>query len=463
MAEIKFGTDGWRDVIGENFTFANLAKVTDAYAVYMLQKYQKPEIIIGYDNRFLSEKYADFTANRLKEYGFKIFIFNKAVPTPLVSFGIINLKLNGGIMITSSHNPYYYNGFKIKNENGAGAAPELTKEIEKLIKKPKKISKKNGSSELIDLDREYIKSVKEIVDIDCIKKSNMKIVVDYMYGSASGYIKKIFGDYKNLIEINNYRDPLFGGITPEPIRKNLLNTEKRVKYQKADIGIVLDGDGDRMAFIDDNGRFTTTHKALVFILLHHIKNKNRKIKFVKTISGTSLLNILSKENQIDLYETPVGFKYIAEMMQKDKSIIGGEESGGIGFGYFMPERDGILSNLFILEFLANEEKNPSGIIKELHKKYGNFVYDRIDLIFKEENRGKILKKVYGLEKRGNILNKKITDINKLDGIKYFMGDRQWILFRFSGTEPLLRIYSEAPALKDVRENLEFGKNLIFKL
>lgn len=460
MDEIKFGTDGWRDVIAEKFTFANLAKVTDAYAFYMAKKYDLPRIIIGYDNRFLSDKYADFVANRLKEYGFIIYIFDKAVPTPIVSYGIVHCKLNGGIMITSSHNPYYYNGFKIKNENGAGATPDLTKKIEELIKKPEKINKKKGKLELINLDKEYLADIKRLIDINLIKKSNMKIVIDYMHGSAMGYLKKIFGNYDRLFEINNYRDPLFGGITPEPIKKNLLNAEKEVKKLKADIGLVLDGDGDRMAFIDDRGMFTTTHKALVFVLLHHIKNKNNKIKFAKTISGTSLLNILTKENNVELFETPVGFKYIAEMMQKDKTIIGGEESGGIGFGYFMPERDGILSNLMILEFLAKEGKKPSQVIKELHKKYGNFLYDRIDLVFKEKERDLIINKVKQIERKGTIRGKKITNINKLDGIKYFMGDNEWVLFRFSGTEPLLRIYSEAPSIKDVQENLGFGKNLI---
>ncbi len=463
MAEIKFGTDGWRDIIGENFTFANLAKVTDAYAHFMKQKLNKPRVIIGYDNRFLSDKCAEFTANRLKDSGFKVYLFDRSVPTPLVSFGVLYCKLNGGIMITSSHNPYYYNGFKIKNENGAGAAPELTKKIESLIKNNITVKKGSGKIELINLDNEYLKRINELIDINLIKKSKMKIVVDYMFGSAAGYLRKIFGDYNKLFEINNHRDPLFGGITPEPIRKNLLNTEEKVKELKADIGVVMDGDGDRMAFIDDKGCFTTTHKALVFILLHHIKYKNKNIKFAKTISGTSLLNILAKEYNIELFETPVGFKYIAELMQKDKNIIGGEESGGIGFGYFMPERDGILSNLMILEFLAKEGKNPSQIISALHKKYGSFLYDRIDLIFKEKDRNLIINKVKQIEKKASILGKKITHINKLDGIKYFMGENEWLLFRFSGTEPLLRIYSEAPTKEKVMENLEFGKNLVLNV
>jgi phosphomannomutase len=460
MAEIKFGTDGWRAIIAENFTFANLAKVTDAYALYMRQKHDAPQVLIGYDNRFMSEKYADFVANRLKEYGFRVFLFDRQVPTPLVSFGVVYCKLNGGIMITSSHNPYYYNGFKIKNENGAGAAPALTGQVEKFIKKPGKISKKKGSMEFINLDKQYLSEIKKLIDVELIKKSNIRIVVDYLYGSASGYIKKILGDYGNVFEINAHRDPLFGGITPEPIRKNLLNTEKKVKELKADVGIVMDGDGDRMAFIDDGGKFATTHKALVFMLLHHVKNKNYKIKFAKTISGTSLLNVLAKENDVPLYETPVGFKYIAEMMQKDRSIIGGEESGGIGFGYFIPERDGILSNLIILEFLAKENKKPSQIIMELDKKYGKFVYDRVDLVFREKDRGNIMKKVNELEKKGSVAGKNITHINKLDGIKYFLGENEWILFRFSGTEPLLRIYSEAQSIKNVMENLEFGKKLV---
>jgi len=463
MAQIKFGTDGWRDVIAENFTFNNLSKVTDAYAVYIQKKNQNPNIIIGYDNRFLSDRYADFVANRLKDYGFNVFLLDKATPTPIVSFGVVHKKLNGGIMITSSHNPFYYNGFKIKNKFGAGVTPDVTGEIEKIVKQKVKPKNKKGKVTKINLDKEYIKAIKKLVDIDLIKKSGIKIVADCMYGSGTGYFEKIFDDYKKLYLLHNYRDPLFGSINPEPIRKNLIELEREVKNKKADIGIAIDGDADRMAFVDDKGKFATTHKALVFLLLHHIKYKSKNIKFAKTISGTVLLNLIAAEYNIPIYETPVGFKYIGEKILKDKSVIGGEESGGIGFGYFLPERDGILSNLILLEFLARERKNPSQVIKELNKKYGTFVYDRVDLIFKEKDREKILKKVYGIEKKGFILNKRITFINKLDGIKFFMGDRQWLLFRFSGTEPLLRIYSEAPTIKDVKDNLDFGKKLIWGL
>jgi len=462
MADIKFGTDGWRDKIADNFTFLNLGRVVDAYAVWMKKKIKKPEIVIGYDMRFLSDKYAEFVSESLKNYGFGVNLFEKPVHTPLVSWAIARKKFDGGLMITSSHNPWYYNGFKIKNSHGAGATGEETGQVERILKKGTKPSSGDGAVQKINLDDEYVADVKKAVDTSAIKKSGMKIVLDVMYGSGAGYFEKILGNYKNLITIHSKRDPLFGGITPEPIRKNLLELEAAVKKHRADIGVAIDGDGDRMAFVDDKGAYMPTHKALVFLLLHHVRNKKMKIKFVKTISGTSLLYKIAKEYGVIMEEVPVGFKHIAERIIGDKNTIGGEESGGVGFGYFIPERDGILGNLMILEYLAAEGKSISRIIAEQDKKYGAFMYDRVDIRFAEQNRKNIISAVNALEKKGSIAGRKIQSVNRLDGVKYIISDNEWILFRYSGTEPLLRIYSEAPTLKRVMENLEFGVKIAGK-
>lgn len=460
MAEIKFGTDGWRAKIAEDFTFENLERVTKAYAASVLSGVKKPRIALGYDNRFLSENYADFTASILEKYGFTIYLFDAAVPTPLVSWAVVRKKLDSGLMITSSHNPYTYNGFKIKNKFGAGASKEETAKVEKFIKKMPKLKDAKGEIVRMNLDDEYVDTIRAMVDVDAIKKSNMKIVLDVMYGSGAGYMEKILGHYPGLTTIHGKRDPLFGGINPEPIRQNLLELEEKVKELKADIGIAIDGDGDRMAFVDDKGNYIPTHKALVFHLLHHIKNKKMDFKFIKTISGTSLLNILAKEYRIKLEETPVGFKYIGDHIIKEPNSIGGEESGGVGFGYYIPERDGIAGNLIMLEFLAKEGKKVSKVLADLDKKYGAFEYDRVDVRFKESDRKKIIAAADALEKKGLIAGKKIASVNRLDGTKYILADNEWILFRFSGTEPLLRIYSEAPTKEKVKENLDFGMGIV---
>ncbi len=454
MAEIKFGTDGWRAKIADGFTFENLAKVTDAFALYMLKTIKKPVVAVGYDNRFMSERYALFTACRLSGYGFKVRLFDKAVHTPLVSWAVRNFKMDAGVMITSSHNPYTYNGFKIKNRYGAGLSGEETAKVEKLIGKQPKLKK--GSLEKVNYDAHYIQAVKSLIDISSIKKSGMKIVLDCMYGSGAGYMEAALDGYKKLYVINNKRDPLFGGINPEPIKQNLGKLCETVKKQKADIGIAIDGDGDRMALVNEKGEFITSHKVLVFMLLHHIRNKKMKFNFVKTISGTFLVNKLAEEYSIKLTETPVGFKYIGEKMIEDETVIGGEESGGVGFGYFLPERDGIFGNLVILEFLAKEGRRIGKVLAGLDKQYGEYRYDRVDVTFEEKKRKQIYAKADALEKTGKIAGKKIKSVNRLDGIKYILGDNEWILFRFSGTEPLLRIYSEGPTDKAVQDNLKFG-------
>jgi phosphomannomutase len=460
MTSIKFGTDGWRAKIADTFTYENLGRVADAFAAYALKDTKKPVIAFGYDNRFMSERYAQFVADRISGYGIDVKMFDKSVHTPMVSWTVVKYKLDFGLMITSSHNPASYNGFKIKNKFGAGLSTEETRKVESYMDVPVKEAVKHGKIEIVNFDREYISAISAVIDIKAIKKSGMKIVMDCMYGSGSGYMEAALAGYKNLTVINNYRDPLFGGINPEPIKQNLGKLMETVKKEKADIGIAIDGDGDRMALVNGKGEFITSHKVLVFMILHHIRHRKMKFRFVKTISGTFLVNRIAQENNIELIETPVGFKYIGEKIIDDPNTIGGEESGGVGFGYYLPERDGIFGNLIVLEFLAKEGKTIDRVLTELDKKYGAYKYDRVDISFKEKDRDKIYKAVDKLEKAGMIAGKKISSVSRLDGTKYILAGNEWLLFRFSGTEPLLRIYSEAPTDKRVKENLEFGKSIL---
>lgn len=460
MSIIKFGTDGWRAIIAENYTFENLEKVTNAYANYMIEKIKTPEIVVGFDMRFMSEKYAEFVAQKLCDYGFSVKLFDKPVPTPLVSWAIKNFKYDGGIVITSSHNPYLYNGFKVKNSYGSGFSRNEIKELEKFLYLKKELKLKKGVLEKINFDEKYIEFLKKIIDIDSIIKSKIKIVLDPMFGSGIGYIEKVLDGYKYLKVINNKRDPLFGGINPEPIEQNLKKLMKEVKDNKSDIGIVLDGDADRLGIVDNKGFYMSSHKVFSLILLHHIKNKKFSPDIIRTVSGTFLIDKIAKKYNLKLYETPVGFNNIAEIMIKNQNAIGGEESGGFGYSYYLPERDGIFSGLLMLEFLAKEKRSLRQILKSVDKEYGKLRYDRIDVHFKQQQRKDIERVVNDFEKKLIYNNKKITDINKKDGIKFILGDDEWILFRFSGTEPLLRIYCEAGTKRRVVSNLKYAIKII---
>lgn len=459
MAKIKFGTDGWRAKIADTFTFENLKTACKGTALFFLKTGKKPVIAIGYDNRFLSEHYARFAAEEFAGYGIKARLFDLAVPTPLVSLYINREKISGGVVITSSHNPWEYNGFKVKNKNGAGASNEETREIERYMEMKVKKAARPAPVESINYDAQYVKEIKKYVDIRAIRESGIEITADAMYGPGARYVEAALKGVKKLDVIHSKRDPLFGGITPEPIEKNLRGLSEAVLKNKSHIGIALDGDADRMALVDERGRYITSHKALVMLLLLHVKYRKMKIKYMKTVAGTSLINKICSEEGVPLSVTPVGFKNIGEKMAVDKSVIGGEESGGMGAGYFLPERDGLIVNLMILELLAKEKMKLGGFLSALDRKYGPYIYGRVDLRFKEAHRAKIMEKVRKTGEEGLFAGKKIAHIDTMDGIKFVLSDREWVLFRFSGTEPLLRIYSEAPSQAEVNKNLAAGRSI----
>lgn len=473
MAEIKFGTDGWRAIIGKDFTFANVKMVAQAMSDYINKKNQKPEInnqiVIGYDTRFLSEEFASAAAEVLCGNGIKVLLSGTNVSTPAACLAIKNRGLAGGIIITASHNPATYNGMKYRGDFAGPADPEMLGEIEGYFYKntPKQISLEDAEQknllEIEDLTKAHVSFMRKYVDLNLLKKNSMNVIIDVMNGTGDELLKKVLHDTKiNVAIINNERNPYFGGRHPEPIEENLKELISIMKKEKYDIGFATDGDGDRIGAVDEKGSFISSHKIISLILLHFIEDKKMQGSVVKTVSGTSLIKKIAKKYNSKLHETPVGFKHICKIMREEDVLIGGEESGGIGFKNYIPERDGILSALLLMEMMAHRKKGILEILKDVEKEYGKFFTKRLDTKYPEEKKKKI---VPTLTKSppNELLGKKVTDVKTSDGIKFVCEDESWLLFRLSGTEPILRIYAEANTDKGVNSLLSLGKKIAFKI
>lgn len=477
---IVFGTDGWRGVIGRDFTFENVKIVACAVARYLLSpdrkkldiykikcrnykyKYQpaKNGIIIGYDARFLSDKFAKTCAEVISSFKIPVYLTDSISPTPAVSLAVKEKKCAGAIIITASHNPYEYNGIKFKPEYASSATPEVMQAIQTQIRqKPDKISIRPELIKTFSAKKLYLNHLKKLVDIERIEQAGFKIAIDSMYGAASGYFEELIN--KGVLSIHNTRNPYFGGINPEPIDKNLKDLTKKVKREKADIGFAFDGDGDRIGAVDSYGNFVNSHHIFSILLWHLYKNRKLSGGVVKTFSTTEKIKILADNFGLKFYETPIGFKYICDHMLRNDILIGGEESGGIGIKLNIPERDGIFCALLLLEAMSFEKKSISKILKEIMRDVGNFHYDRIDLKLKSFSaKDKIIN---ALKNKPSLPPYKIKEIKTLDGIKYFIDSDSWILFRPSGTEPLLRIYSESSSAKKVKNILNAGVKLVKNL
>ncbi len=463
---IKFGTDGWRAKIADEFTFENVEKVTLAFIKYLKDnKLDKKGVAVGYDNRFQSEDFAQKSAEICSTHGIRVLLTKESVPSPVLSFIVNHNKLGAGIMITASHNPPEWNGFKIKEAFGGSARPEVTKVVEKNISqiKNEKLKIKNeGNIVIVNPKPDYFKQLEKLIDFDLIAKSGIKIVVDPMYGSGAGYIKDILQKYGvDVEEIHGNRDPSFGGINPEPLPINLEDTISYMKtFDRAYATcIVLDGDGDRLAAVDPSGAYLSSHNMFSLLLKHLVENKKLKGKVVKTFNISRLIEKQAKKYKLKLDEVPIGFKHIVNIMLKEKVIIGGEESGGMGIYGHLPERDGTFCGLLLLELMAKSGYNLKQILDEIMDELGYYHYNRIDL--KLTNRDKMLE---GLNKiKSNppkiFADKKITKVETLDGVKLNFSDESWILFRPSGTEPLLRIYAEGTTEESVKLLLGFGEDL----
>ena len=466
---IKFGTDGWRAIISDEFTFENVRTVAQAYCNYLTKNNLHTKgIVIGYDNRFESENFALESAKVAASNNIKAYLTDGPVPSPVTSFIVRNKSLGGGIMITASHNPPQWNGFKIKSQFACSASPDITKAVESEVSKviqPVNTSADPALISKINAKEEYFKHISNFVDFNVIKRANINIVIDPMHGSAAGYVKEILS--KNGIvcmEINGTRDPLFGGVNPEPIPLNLSELSDLVKDSSLSkpglwIGIATDGDGDRIGGVDGRGGFLTSHDMFVLLLKHLVENKKLSGSVVKTFNITNLIGMLAAKYKLILHETPIGFKYIADYMLKEDVLIGGEESGGIGIKGHIPERDGVLNSLLLLECIAFYKKDARDILNQVMDEFGYFYYNRIDVHLTEEQRNNVKEKLKAY-RPDKFIGEKVKDINDLDGTKIFLEDKSWILFRLSGTEPLIRIYSEATSSDKVKRMLSEGERSI---
>ncbi|MEL7562757.1 phosphoglucomutase/phosphomannomutase family protein [Dehalogenimonas sp. 4OHTPN] len=469
-AAIKFGTDGWRGLIARDFTFDNVAICAAAYARYLKESgFGKLGIIIGYDTRFLSEAFAKEAALVLCAAGIHVTLSCRAVPTPIVSWSVLNAKAGGGVVITASHNPGIWNGFKIKSETGSSAPTETIAQVEKHLKAfidsvetPKKLTEddagKAGLLVVADLVPPYLEHIGKLIDLNALQKTKFKIVVDSMHGAGAGLFRDLLGEGYDLIEIKGEPNPAFPGMhQPEPIDINLKELEARVVAEGADVGIATDGDADRIGIVDENGVFVTQLQVMSLLALYFLDTRAERGALVKTITTSSMLNDLGKLYGVPIFETPVGFKYIAPIMEREKAVLGGEESGGYGFRNHVLERDAMAAGLYFLDFMARTGKNPAELLQWLYSKVGKHDYHRIDVQFDGEERAAVIARLEAANP-AEIDGCKVSR-DTVDGFRFTFPDGAWLLFRASGTEPLLRIYAEANSPERVDRLLKIGRQM----
>ncbi len=476
---IKFGTDGFRGIIAKEFVFDKVELIAQGISEYLNNKKKlknkSPRVVVGYDTRFLSNLFAQsacfiFAANKIETLLSKTFI-----PTPILSNAVVSKFADLGIMITASHNPYMYNGFKIKGPFGGSATMDIIDDIEVLVNN----GIKNGSYEKLinsfkknkspyndnlnecDFIADYEKQIFNLVNADILKKIDFKILIDPMYGAAQGICKSVFKNIgikdDDIYEIHNILNPSFGGINPEPIGVNINEATDFIKKNLIEVGICLDGDADRIGVIDKDGDFVSSHHIFAIVLNDLIKNKKGRV--VKTVTTSSIIDKIAKENNLELVVTPVGFKYIGEEILKGNVIMGGEESGGLWTYGNIPERDGMLMGLKLLEILVRQSQTLDEVLKDLYDKYGYFVYRRDDYEVEIEKRDK-LKEALSKQVPQIIKNEGVKEIVTIDGFKYIFNDGDWLMIRPSGTEAVVRVYCESSNEKRLNHLLEIGRKVV---
>ena len=468
--KIRFGTDGWRGIIADDFTFDNVRICAQAVADYVKQNALSARgLVIGYDTRFASEDFAAAAAEVIAGNGIKVHLCLKPAPTPVVSFTVTATKAAGAIVITASHNPGSWNGFKYKSQDGASAPGEITAQIEKNISRlarGKQIKTlaldkalRKGLLDYLDPSPAYFKRIDQLINVEQLRRQKLTVIVDPMYGAGAGYFTTLLeGGNTKIAQINAERNPSFPGIQPEPIAKNLTKLSRLVVEQKADIGLATDGDADRIGIVDEKGEFLNQHQVFALLCLYLLEIRSERGAMVKTLTSTEMISRLGKIFDVPVYETAVGFKYVAPLMERHNAIIGGEESGGYGFRGHIPERDGILAGLYFLDFMAKTGKTASQLLEYLYSKVGPHYYERIDSRVRKDKRKEITDKLAS-NPPGTLAGAGITRLETTDGFRFFLADESWLLIRFSGTEPLVRLYAEAESLEKVRRLLDEGRRL----
>ncbi len=470
---IKFGTDGWRAVISESFTFANVRLVSQAIALWVKEEVGddvQPLMVVGFDTRFLSDRYAAEVSRVLAANGVQVYLTKSDAPTPVVSYAIVDKRAHGGVMITASHNPPRYNGIKLKAAYGGSATPAQSNRVEAILvdmlaagREPAimdyRAALSTGLVQRFDPFPAYQQHLRALVDFDAIGQANLRVVCDAMYGAGRVYLPDLLRNSgSDVVGIRQEMNPGFNGVHPEPIDRYLTPLREKLHLGGWDLGLATDGDADRIGAMTADGVFVTPHLIMALVLRHLVEKRRKQGNVVKTISTTMMLNRLADRYGIVCHETPVGFNHIADLMLTDDVLIGGEESGGISIKGHIPEGDGILMGLLLAEILAVNGKSLATLVDELQADVGPFVYGRHDFKTKRFAKAKLVEALVS-DTPDTLAHLPVAKIKTTDGVKYILADDSWLLIRPSGTEPVLRIYAEAHDQATLRQLLDQGETL----
>jgi alpha-D-glucose phosphate-specific phosphoglucomutase len=463
--QIKFGTSGWRAVMAEDFTFANVDRAVHGIARHVSsQKSKTPKIIVGRDPRFLGETFCARAAGTLSSYGITPLVIAEPAPTPAISYAVIQSKADGAINFTASHNPPEYNGIKFSTPDGAPALPEVTQDIEREIAaydaNPQAPRTTKAEPQSIDPRRMYLSRLRELVDLDVIKKSGIKIAFDPLWGCARGYSDALLREAGVAVAtVHDTRDVLFGGHAPEPGDHLLEDLRQKMRETGAGIGIATDGDADRFGIVDEDGTFLQPNYIIALLFDYLVESRGWKNGVGKSVATTNLINALAEKYKIELFETPVGFKYIGELIEQDKILIGGEESAGLSIRKHVPEKDGVLAGLLCCEMVARRGKPLGKQLEEIFAKVGSFYPVRENFSLTPEVKQKFTDKLRG--DPSEFYGIKVAKAVRIDGLKLVLADGSWVCYRLSGTEPVVRIYSEARKKEDIAKLSASAKAWIF--
>jgi phosphomannomutase len=472
--KIKFGTDGWRGVIGEDFTFANVALVAQAAADYWKSEVARPKsqvfgrerkVVVGFDRRFFSDGFARTAVEILAGNGFQVVLTSTPTPTPSVSFAVKARRMVGGVMMTGSHNPPIFNGFKLKSFYGGSSDPETCQAVEGFVdRSPVRTVEFDeavgaGQISVEDVRPAHFTALKELVDFKLIAKSKLRFAHDALFGVGAGCFEQLLAHTTcKVTTLNAEHDVLFGGINPEPIERNYVRSQKYLRRHPHDLCLVTDGDADRVGAMNGRGEALTTHQVICLLLHHLVVNRKGRGRVVKALTATSMVDKMCAAYGLPLVETGVGFKYICAEMLKGDVLLGAEESGGIGFPGHIPERDGVAAGLTLLELLATERVSVDRILTKLEKRFGPHRYGRIDAHYPLEHRAALMEFLKKNPPK-KLLHSPLAEVKTFDGVKFIAEDSSWLMLRGSGTEPILRIYAESGSHADVRKLLGLGMKL----
>jgi phosphoglucomutase len=471
--EIHFGTSGWRAVMAEEFTFANVRRAVTGIARYVVsQKPSGARVIVGRDPRFLGETFCSMAEEILSAHGITPLLIADPAPTPAISHAVIQEKTDGAINFTASHNPPEYNGIKFSTPDGAPALPEVTERIEAEIaasdamkgsfgNEGSKSLAKSVTAQALEPRSAYLARLREIVDFKAIQKAKLRVVFDPFWGAARGYSDSLLREAGvDVSTVHDVRDVLFGGHAPEPDDHLLAGCREQMKVTKAHIGIATDGDADRFGIVDADGTFFTPNYIVALLFDYLVDTRGWKNGVAKSVATTNLINAVAKHHGIELHETPVGFKYIGELIKQDKIVIGGEESAGLSIRHHVPEKDGVLAGLLCCEMVARRGKSLSQQLQELFAEVGSFYSLRENFHLTPEAKEKFTGKLHG-EPR-DLMGRKVTEVVRTDGLKLLFADGSWVCYRLSGTEPVVRVYSEARSQEDLEKLSAAAKQWIFE-